>query len=135
MVKSRPLYDPGMLGDLKGLIWLGMLLLISFSVLAGAAGSVLVTPHADAHPEAEQIRRCIQNLGPEQVWLSNEYEGIEYWLCQIPDGRWCVQINQVWNSAVDGADYRERTAFCPGDGTKAKVLRYLRRFASPGGPR
>jgi hypothetical protein len=105
------------------------LLLVLLAVLVGLAGAVLLSSHAtERHGlDAELIRQCIQRSGPAETWQRRDDANVHYWLCQIPDGRWCVSVVQFW--PADGADYRERTSFCIGNGTYQKAIRYLSRFA------
>lgn len=106
-----------------------LLLAALLAVLAGAAGRILLSSHAvERHGiEAELIRQCIQQSGPAETWQRLDDPSVEYWLCQIPDGRWCVSVVQFW--PAEGADYRERTAFCIRDGTYQKAIRYLEKWA------
>lgn len=108
-----------------------ILAVVLLAVLVGIIGRVLLTSHAtERHgADAVSIRNCIQQTGASERWQRLDDDDIEYWLCQIPDGRWCVMIAQVWPSIVQGSDYRERSSFCPGDGTYKRVTDYLRSFA------
>lgn len=111
---------------------LGLLVpLVLAAVLVGIAGRVLLSSHAtDRHAlDAPQIRHCIQRNGPAEIWPHHDDDSVESWLCQLPDGRWCIQIVQHWPSLTTGTDWRERTAFCPADGTYRRVVDYLYRFA------
>ena len=102
------------------------------AVMSTPQGSVLTRKHAvERHgSEAVAIRDCLQKSGPAEEWVKRDDPNVEYWMCQIPSGKWCIMVAQVWNSVVDGAEWRESTSFCPRDGSYQKVVRYLSRFAT-----
>lgn len=108
-----------------------LLALILAATLMGAMGRVLLSSHAtDRHGvDARLTRQCIERNGAAEKWQRLNDDGIEYWLCQLRDGRWCMMIAQVWPSRIDNATHRERSSFCPGDGSYRKVMKYLEKFA------
>lgn len=109
----------------------GIIAVVLLALLVGIIGRVLLSSHAtDRHgTDAVAVRQCIQQSGPMERWQRLEDPNIEYWMCKIADGRWCVMIAQVFPSIVMGSDYRERSSFCPAGGKYAKVLRYLEQFS------
>ena len=101
------------------------------AVMSTPAGTVLTRKHAvERHgSEAVAIRDCLQQRGAMETWQDKERPGVQAWMCQLDDGRYCISIVQWWNSVVDGAEWRESTSFCPANGTYDKVVKYLRGFA------
>lgn len=111
------------------------LFLLAVTVLAAAlaipeVGRVMETDHAtDRHgADAQLTRQCLERSGPASMWQANDDDSIRFLTCQLDDGRWCIQIAQVWPSINQGVDYRERTAFCLGD--VDRLLRYLKKRAT-----
>lgn len=103
------------------------------AVIATPHGRVKTTSHAtERHgSEAEAIRQCIQQKGAAERWEKLADPSVQYWVCELEDGRTCIQINQAWNSRLDGWQFRELTAFCPAKGVYERVIDYLRRDARP----
>lgn len=114
-----------------------LLALLALGVLAAVIvtplGRVKTTRHAtERHgSEAVAIRQCIQKNGALERWEQLEDPSVEYWMCQLPDGRVCVQVVQAWPSRVEGTDWRERSSFCPRGGVYERVIDYLQQFARP----
>lgn len=101
----------------------GLLLAVLLSA-AITAGLLLYKVHdADLKhgPEAEDIRRCLEDKGPFMVFASRD-KSTFYFLCEISKGVWGVQAR-----AKDGG---ERTVFIPKDGSWKEVVKYLERFAT-----
>lgn len=82
------------------------------------------TEHAvKAHgAEAQEIRDCLENKGPESTWKFRPGKKEDYYaFCvQLDDGRWGTQIAQ---NAKNG--WREKTAFVIKDGNWKQVVEYL----------
>lgn len=96
-------------------------LLFLLALIALAMG-VTIGLHATKHVEADPIRKCLDQNGPQMVWWDKNAD-VYYLLCQLQDKSWGVQ-------AVT-PDGREKTAFVPKDGTWARVRAYLEGFARP----
>lgn len=108
-----------------------LLALVLLAVLVGLAGRVLLTSHAtERHgSEAVQIRQCIQRNGPMETWARKDNPNVQYWLCGLPDGRWCHMIVESFPSRNQGVDWRERTSFCAKQGRYQQAIRYLQKWA------
>lgn len=96
------------------------------AALLVAAITVIVHAHAvQRHgTDAENIRKCLNDKGPYQVWKAMG-EDTFYRICQLDDSRWGLQailkVGEVWH---------EKTAFIPKDGTWKALTEYLQRFAT-----
>jgi hypothetical protein len=115
-----------------GGFWKFLLAVMLMSILIGAIGAVLLGTHAtDRHgTEAELIRQTCKEYGPDEEWAHNEYPDVLIWLVHLFDDKWGCWFVQQWPSDSDGVDFRERTAFCPRDGTYEMVVCYLESIAT-----
>ena len=52
--------------------------------------------------DAELVRKCMDEQGPFAKWV--KLDGRVIWLCQLPDGRYGIQIRDPW-------EQREITSF------------------------
>jgi putative hemolysin len=98
-------------------------------LIALAAGiGVALSTHAVARhgSDARAIRKCIEQNGPQQVWRDREDNFFK--LCQLPDGRFGVQI--VKRAAENGAKWVEKTAYVKGNGSWQTVARWLDRMGA-----
>jgi len=83
-----------------------------------AGQQVAYSAHADKHPEAADIHRCLQDKGPYQTWTN----GVDwFFLCQLADGRWGTLI-----ADKEGDLFYENTAYVKGDGGWNRVIAWLR---------
>lgn len=103
--------------------------LVLLAVIGTIIGAILLGTHATAkHREAQAIRDCLAREGPAQTWASDASPDIHAFCVEFrkpPCSKWGILIAQVWPSVLDRCDYRERTAFSPGDGSKADMESYL----------
>jgi 1,2-phenylacetyl-CoA epoxidase catalytic subunit len=67
--------------------------------------SCIYGTHALKHSSADEVRRCMEQRGPEYVYhIGNRY----YFLCRLDDGSWGLHI-QVFDDIK--REWREITAF------------------------
>lgn len=98
--------------------------LIAAAILLAAV--IIVQAHAvQRHgADAEAIRKCLDNKGPQQLWRARDGATF-YRLCQLDDGRWGLQ-----SIVKEGEVWYEKTAFIRGDGSWKALMDYLQRFAT-----
>lgn len=89
--------------------------------LAVTALGVTTTPHAEKHPEANEIRNCLDNNGPFMV-MKHLADPTFFLICQLNDGRFGIQP-----VTEDGF---EKTAFVKFEGTWNQTMNYLGKFAT-----
>jgi len=78
--------------------------------------------------DAQQIRTCLRDNGPYQIFLSRD-NVTYYLLCELPDGRWGLQA--IVMRTVNGIKaWCERTAFVPNNGSWYELMRYLANIAT-----
>jgi hypothetical protein len=79
-------------------------------------------------------RSCSPLLANQaQTWINDAYPDVHAFCVEYqkpPCSRWGILIAQVWPSILDRCDYRERTAFSAGSGSKADMESYLGRTFS-----
>lgn len=94
----------------------------AFEEAAVSAQGVVLGNHAtQKHPEAADIRNCLDDKGPYMVY-KHKFSPTWYLLCEVGNGLWGLQA-----VAEDGA---EKTAFSPGEGTWRDMMDYVNRFAT-----
>lgn len=89
---------------------------------------VVYTSHAEKHPEAPRIRRCLENEGAHQVWRSRSWrDPFKFFrICRLDTGKIGLQIVKwSWRSLA----WREVTAFIIKDGRADQVFEYLTAIA------
>ena len=98
-------------------------------VIVLVAVAVVPTLHAvNRHGQvALDIRNCFSSAGPTQTWRDLMDPNLFYRACQLPDGRWGLQVFR-WRQAT--RHFVERTAFVKGDGSESALYRYLSQFAT-----
>lgn len=108
------------------LIILGLLLMalgIATLIVAPRSGKVIENSHAElAHgAEAVSVRQCLQNPNNNiQLWVWRHDPRKWARACQLPDGRWGLQIIQLtWRG------WQEKTAFIPKDGSWPMFKEYI----------
>lgn len=112
--------DTGSLGKLIFLI----LVVIGVAIAGWLLATSQPSEHASVkHPEAESIRKCIEENGPSEIWrfLSNRRKDHYIFCTQMDDGKWGLQIAQL---TKDGR-WLERTAFSPKSGTRFDLIEYI----------
>jgi hypothetical protein len=91
---------------------------------AGAGLDVRMSAHAVLKhgEEAKAIRKCIDNNGPDSTWTFTSHRRKDHFIrtCQLPDGRWGIQIIQATARGLI-----ERTAFVIKDGTFFQLKEYV----------
>jgi hypothetical protein len=70
--------------------------------------------------DAQRIQSCINSNGPEMVYKDKFEPDKFYFLCQLDDGRWGMQVN-----VCDSGDICEKTSFVKGNGTWKELMKYL----------
>lgn len=98
-----------------------ILALVVGGILLLQAAPVIYGSHAVAKHglDAELVRECLEKNPPSAIW--RKPDGRILLLCQLPDGRWGVQI-RVWDES--GA-WREITSFIK---NKMKSLEQVERW-------
>lgn len=109
-------------------ILIGLLLIASILFATITIPPRVLNDHAvERHgiSTVSQIRTCLDNNGPYQIWKSKIDPDKFFLLCQLEDGRWGLQIitNQIRQCF-------ENTCFVPKDGSWARVIEYLRGIAT-----
>lgn len=107
---------------------LGLLFITSIFLAVTTIPPRVLTDHAvDRHgiSAVSQIRTCLDEKGPYQIWKSKIDPKKFFLLCQLDDGRWGMQIvtNQIKQCF-------ENTCFVPKDGSWVRVIEYLRGIAT-----
>lgn len=110
------------------LLLIGAAVLLAVAAREGVPTPVAVeveyTTHAEKHPEAHSIRRCLEQRGADSVWRSRSWrEPFKFFrTCLLPDGTIGMQIVKwSWRSLA----WREVTSFVIKDGRAAQVREYL----------
>jgi hypothetical protein len=104
------------------------LAVVAMAVLETPVGRIVTVPHAEKHAEAAQIRECLVKYGPSSTWSTDD-PSISIFCVELRDNYCGIMVAQRWRSLVDGADYRERTSFCPRGGRVDRVMKYLEKVA------
>jgi hypothetical protein len=122
-------------GKLTGLVLLILALAIAIPYMGKASVAAAVRlpeirtevdPHANKHPEAQEIRRCLDKNGATQIWRTSDKK-YYYALCQLRNGAWGFR-EFVWNASFSA--WFEVTAFVPdGDGSWKSLTDYVGKFA------
>jgi putative hemolysin len=101
-------------------------LLLAAGLAVVMAAAVVPFPHAaEKHgDDAVAVRQCV-NRGSTVQYRDRRDPGKFYLLCQLPDGRWGLQI-----VARAGKVLEEITSFVRGEGTWDEVSGYVLRFAT-----
>jgi len=86
-----------------------------------------VTKHAfdSAHPEAAELRKCVENDQIYQTFRDMKDKTKFYFICQLRDKRWGV-IPVVLESAT----LIMKTAFVPRDGSWNMIMAYVQQTAT-----
>lgn len=109
-------------------ILIGLLIIASILLATIAIPPRVLTNHAiERHgiSAVSQIRTCLDENGPYQIWKSKIDDKKFFLLCQLDDGRWGMQI--VTNGIKQCF---ENTCFVPKDGSWVRVIEYLRGIAT-----
>lgn len=93
------------------------IIIMSLAILAALGGIMLSTHAVKRHgTDAQNIRRCLENQGPSQVWKNADDPDILCFVVDTAPDCQGILIAQVWNSAIGKCTMRERTSFTPGSG-------------------
>ena len=109
-----------------------LLILVLMVVLAATALPPIQRAHTrhQDHPESVAVRGCFEQRGGAQhIYRDRDDPDKFYLLCQIPDGPYQDQ----WGLRVivrDAEGWWEKSTFVPKDGSWARVVEYLLRFAT-----
>lgn len=104
-----------------------VIIVVAVAVLAIAGYMLLAAPaseHASSkHPEAEGIRKCLEQNGPTEIWkfVTNKRPNHYIMCAQLDDGSWGLQICQL----TKGCEWIEKTAFKVKNGTKFDLIEYV----------
>ena len=96
---------------------------VAILLMAVAMPTVLAQSHANKHPEADQIRKCLQQNGPAMVYKLRD---TFYFPCQLPNGKWGFQA--AVKDKILG--WVEKTAFSKDSGTLAEFRAYMGRLGA-----
>jgi putative hemolysin len=80
-----------------------------------------VKRHGD---DALAVRQCVSS-GHTLNYLARREQNKYYLLCQLPDGRWGLQIVKKLGKVL-----QEVTSFIPGDGSWDEASQYVERLAT-----
>ena len=109
------------------IILIGLFLASIFLATITIPPRVLARHAVEKHgvTDVSQIRTCLDENGPYQIWKSKIDPKKFFLLCQLDDGRWGMQIvtNQIRQCF-------ENTCFVPKDGSWVRVIEYLRGIAT-----